>query len=148
MSEPKILELEKKIDDFIANEKVEEFTEKVNFSGGAAINSHFYKKGNMVFGYYQSNLKQHDNNEELFNIPEGYRPSVPQSFFPFVINNAQYGVIYISSNGKASINQLSAGSVNGRVYASFFYYIEEEWFDMIEAVMLGAVHTHTHTDIF
>lgn len=119
MSEPKILELEKKLNDFIANEKV-------NFSGGSAVNSHFYKKGNMVFGYYQSNLKQHDNNEELFNIPEGYRPSVPQSFFPFVINNAQYGVIYISSNGKATISQLSAGSANGRVYASFFYYIEKE----------------------
>ena len=122
MSEPKILELEKKIDDFIANEKVEEFTEKVNFSGGSAVNSHFYKKGNMVYFLYQGQGKTHSAGDVLFTVPSKYKPKY-QTHFPFVKNNQAYGTVSFSEvTGIANVNMISS-SANGRIYINGIYTI-------------------------
>ena len=115
---------EKAINELEKKETEEDFTSKISFLGDNAANSRFYKKGNMVFGYYQAGqVKRFANNDTLFTIPEGYRPMYEQNFYTFVINAGQYGIIIINNNGEAKISQISSGTINGRVYFNFFYLV-------------------------
>lgn len=121
MSEPKILELEKKIDDFIDLETEVEITDEIEFDETIA-NTHFYKKGNMVYFLYQGQGKTHSAGDVLFTVPSKYKPKY-QTHFPFVKNNQAYGTVSFSEvTGIANVNMISS-SANGRIYINGIYTI-------------------------
>ena len=95
------------------------FTSQVTFNEDYA-NARFFAMAGVVYITYQGEAKTHARDDVLFNIPESYRPN-HTVFIPFMVNAGAYGVLFIYSDGRALINQLSDATFSGRVYFSTAY---------------------------
>ena len=108
------------IDEVNSKSTTENVINLVNFTEDiTGTNTRFYKKGGVLYIFYQGENTTHTSGDVLFELPESLYPP-DQIYFLMAINNTVFGNCTLATTGtdkgKVKLAQLSSGSTAGRVY--------------------------------
>jgi len=111
------------LQDYETSQENEDITSSITFNEVVTDNTRFIKKGNMVYVEFQGSSITRSQDQLIATIPEQYRP-IKQFFAPAVINASTYACVVVNPTGLMRVNFINDNSVNGRLYANFWYSLD------------------------